>query len=150
MRRIHMFILALAVSLGVAKTASAQDFGLGLMVGEPTGLSAQFALTGADALNGAVGFNILDEGRLYIHLDYIRTLAELASTSSVVIPFYFGIGGFVAADKNASVGARVPFGIQFDFTSAPIHIFAEIAFRLRLIEDIKAGAAGALGFRYFF
>src|SRR5690606_38103506 len=100
MRRILPTLLVLAVSLLAARTAAAQDVGLGLMVGEPSGLSAQFALTDADALNAAVGFSVFDDERLYIHLDYIRVLAELVQTSSVAIPFYIGIGGFVAADDN--------------------------------------------------
>ena len=137
---------------------SGGDLGLGLMVGEPTGVSGQFNVSGpalgiaklGTALNAAVGLDLLDDGDLYVHLDYILLVDNLVSGGSVNLPFYVGLGGFVVAKDNAKAGARVPFGLQLDFKSAPVHLFAEIVLRLKLIDDVDVGVAGALGFRYFF
>lgn len=129
------------------------DFGLGLVVGQPTGLSAQLALGGprlGASLNFAVGIDVLDDDDLYVHADYVVLLLNLLNHSKVDLPLYLGLGGFVIARENARIGARAPIGVQLEFQSTPLHVFVELAMHLTIIEDPDVDLGGALGVRYFF
>jgi hypothetical protein len=156
MRAIAVFV-ALVGILALPTTASADKggkFGLGLAVGDPgSGISAQYKLGGpgkGTALNFMLGLELIDDEDIYFHLDYIVKIAELHRGSSVTIPAYVGIGGYFADRGNDSFGVRAPFGLQFDFNTAPIHIFAELALFLRLVDDVDLDVGGLIGFRYFF
>lgn len=133
------------------------DFGVGLMVGEPTGVSLQLGLGGpmglarvGTALNFAIGLDLLEDNGFYGHVDYIWMLDRLIQGGKVSIPFYVGLGAFVADRGGTALGARMPFGAQLEFQTAPVQIFAEIALRLLLIDDVDLDVGGAIGFRYFF
>jgi len=126
--------------------------GLGLVLGAPTGVSAQVLLGGpgeGTALNFALGLDLLDDQDLYVHVDYAFLVANLISTQSVALPAYVGLGGFYRDKQNASLGARVPFGVQLEFLATPLHIFGEIALQFTLVDDFHTHVVGAIGFRYF-
>lgn len=163
-RRIGWMVAALVVCTLWTRPAFAQDrasgeFGLGLIVGSPTGLSLEYGLTSSSSLHGAIGFEgINDDGRdddFYLHLVWRFYLAELARTADFSLPVYIGVGPYLADignDNNDDIdlGARVPFGIAFAFNSVPIDIFLEIPLYLQIVDDVSLGVGGALGFHYFF
>lgn len=150
-------LIGLACVMAAPATAAADrggKFGLGLAAGDPaSGLTAQYKLGGpgkGSALNFLLGLELIDDEDIYLHIDYVVKLAELHRGSSVTIPAYFGVGGYFADRGNDTFGVRVPFGLQFDFRTAPIHIFAELALFLRLVDDVDLNVGGLIGFRYFF
>lgn len=160
MSRMHAAAAAAVVSiLFTANVARAErpherggNVGLGLVLGEPTGISAQVALGGpgqGTALNFALGLDMFDDEDLYVHLDYVFLVANLISSQSVALPAYVGVGGFFRDKSNASLGARVPFGLQLEFLATPLHIFGEVALQLTLVDDFHTHVVGAFGFRYF-
>lgn len=154
MRAARIAILTLVFSAVMAGSASRAraDFGLGLVVGEPTGLSAQYTFGERNALNFALGLEILDNGnndRLYLHVDYIFMIADLVNTGAFDLPFYIGVGGFFI-NNDATIGARMPFGVEMQFKSVPINIFAELGLRLAIIDNVDLDIVGALGARYYF
>ncbi len=128
------------------------DIGLGLVLGAPTGVSAQVGFGGpgeGTALNLALGLDLLDDQDLYFHVDYAFLVANLVSSHSIALPAYVGIGGFFRDKHNSSLGARVPFGLQLEFLAAPLHIFGEIALQMPIVDDFDLHVVGAIGFRYF-
>ena len=156
MKRI-LLIAAVAAGLSVPSAAFADSggrFGLGIAVGDPSaGLTAQYKLDGpgkGSALNFMLGLELIDDSDVYFHVDYIVKLGVLHRGSSVTIPFYAGLGGYFADRGNDTFGVRAPFGLQFDFRTAPIHLFAELALFLRLVDDVDLNVGGLIGFRYFF
>lgn len=134
-------------------SAQASGFGIGLMVGEPNGLTLKFNLTREQALDFRVGLqfnNVLD-----LQGNYLISPFVLANTGDIILPAYFGIGGrmiFVDAGNNdiLLLGARVPFGLALQFTSAPVEIFAELGFSLFFINDVDVDIDGVVGFHFFF
>ncbi|MBT8495054.1 MAG: hypothetical protein KJO07_18555 [Deltaproteobacteria bacterium] len=150
--RIAVMSLLLTALMSAAAPRARADFGLGLVLGEPTGLSAQYTFGERNALNFALGFEIIDEGDndLYFHIDYIFMIADLVNTGAFDLPFYVGVGGFLIDRNDATIGARMPFGVEMQFKSAPINIFAEIGLSLAIIDDVDLDVFGALGFRYYF
>jgi hypothetical protein len=141
--------VALAAMLALAPGKARGDIGLGLVVGEPTGLSAELGLGGRSSLALAVGLDAFEGSGFYVHLDYLMRLGYLARWSSSSLVPYVGLGGVVKGG-DAHVGARVPFGLSLEFRTAPVQIFGELALRVMVVPDLDVGVGGAIGFRYFF
>jgi hypothetical protein len=119
-----------------------KTFGLGLEVGEPTGLTGKVFLSPRGALDFGVGYIYShyyygDGGHVY--LDYLAHPVSLASTPSFELPFYIGGGlrfwNFDYCDpmpnpdvcyRGSAVGIRIPLGLALDFNNVPLDIFLQL------------------------
>lgn len=139
-------------------------FGMGLVLGEPTGLA--FALRDKEMSNiqAAVGWSFAN-GSLHLTADYTRNLIIFRpdDTPDVRYPLYVGIGGRLKVGNNngdsnknrgeldaASLGVRVPVGCAMLPTEQRIDVFLEVAPVMLLIPSAAFGFDAALGSRIFF
>jgi hypothetical protein len=155
-----------------------KTFGLGIMLGAPTGLSGKYFLGPDTALDFGVGtiYNYRDRRGVHLHLDFLWHPATLAKARPFELPLYFGIGGRLLNgrrcyhwdrhgycdyyyDDYTALGVRAPVGIAFDFNNVPIDIFFELALVLDVLVDyddrydehfLYGDLNGAIGFRYYF
>ena len=150
-----------------------KGFGLGVMVGAPTGLSGKLYL---DRSPMAIQFGLgtyhqthAHDG-LHVHGDVLWHPAVLASTPAFDLPFYVGVGARLLDydeyydhghwhNDESRIGVRVPIGLSFDFRRAPLDLFAELVPVWDLVHDhddfdehhhSHADLTGALGLRYYF
>ncbi len=159
--------LAAALLLGTASSALAEEekgaFGLGLLVGEPTAVSAKLYLTDDQAIAGAVGGAVMRRG-IQVHADYLFHPWILETTDTFVLPAYVGPGLRILSHDRGSglddafhIGPRATVGLLFDFRTVPLDVFVETAGILEYRAssdddhrgvgiDINAGA----GVRYYF
>jgi hypothetical protein len=141
-----------------------KTFGIGLILGSPTGLSAELRLTPRTGLDFALGLDTFDDDDGgYLHLDYLIYFAQLYGTS-VSVPFYVGFGGVLwdhhrgfDNDDDLHLGLRVPFGVAFALHSVPLQFFFELAVRVMVFDedddrydDDEVDLTGGLGFRIYF
>lgn len=170
-------ILAFAAVLaGVCSNASARPrpagrandfeanktFGLGLMIGAPTGLSGKYYIASDRAIDFGVGGIRYYRARdgLHLHIDHLWHPASLVKARAFELPLYVGLGARAflfddgAGDRAMALGARVPFGIAFDFNRVPLDIFFEFAivvdFLLSYHDDFGIDGNGSIGIRYYF
>ena len=144
----YILITILAVfSLGIP----AQDSGLGagIIVGEPTGLSAKSWLSSHDAIDAGVAWSI-SHGWFHIHADYLRHVFELIPVEMGQLPLYFGLGARLGFGNDVIIGARVPVGLDYIFDGTPLDVFIEIVPGLAIIPDTKFDMGGGIGVRYWF
>jgi hypothetical protein len=133
--------------------------GVGLIVGEPTGVSAKYYLADDRAIDLAVGGAIVGRG-IQVHGDYLWHPIILEQKESFALPLFFGVGGRIlnhdgggGDDDHVRFGVRAPVGILFDFTKVPLDAFAELAGVLdyRTKGDAFGLALNAgIGARYYF
>ncbi len=144
---IAVFVAALT---GFSATAAAEDkgaFGLGLIIGEPTGVAGKLYLSDDTAIAGAVGGAVVGKG-VQVHVDYLWHPWVLVNESAFVMPGYVGIGGRLLdhdrSDDNDDfhLGVRFVGGILFDFREIPLDVFIELAF----IADFRSADGGHGGF----
>ncbi|MEZ4368439.1 MAG: hypothetical protein R2939_19495 [Kofleriaceae bacterium] len=139
-----------------------KTFGLGLMLGAPTGLSGKYFLDGDRALDfgvGAIRYYRKRDG-LHLHLDYLFHPVTLVKTEPFWLPLYLGVGGRVfdfdddVDDDGLALGVRAPIGIAFDFNNVPLDAFFELAVVVDFFVDyrdrVNADLNGAIGLRYYF
>ena len=130
---------------------SAQDsgFGVGAIIGEPTGLSAKTWLNTHDAVDAGVAWSI-SNGWLHIHADYLRHTFGLIPVEVGKLPLYFGLGAKIGFGPDISIGARVPVGLAYLFDGTPLDVFIELVPGLEIIPDTKFDINGGIGVRYWF
>ncbi len=133
--------------------------GLGIILGEPTGVTAKLYLKDDQAVQAAVGFAFYGGG-LHMHADYVFHPFILQSKDSFVLPFYIGPGIRVIDYRNGrdtnfvAVGLRGVAGLLFDFKNVPLDAFVEAAVVLEYgFGDGHGGNIAlnaAAGVRYYF
>ena len=157
-------------------TASAQEdktFGLGVMVGFPTGLAGKFHLSESPlALQFGAGayYQVHDNYGRHIHADMLWHPLALSETDSFRIPVYVGAGlrlldyteyqaHDAMYDESVRVGLRIPIGLAFVFNNVPLDIFAELVPVWDFVHEDEmfhdhhhddTDLTGAVGLRYYF
>ncbi len=137
--------------------ARAGDMGIGIIIGEPTGICAVTKLNDFNSLNAALAWSLAGNGSLHLHIDdvFYRTISQ---------PFRFYYGGGIRLllvdfndnnnnhkkDKDAHLGIRFPFGINFPFTPSPFDAFFEVVPILDLLPGSGFDINAAVGVRYYF
>ncbi len=136
--RTAVVIAVLAVLAGVASAepGGGQEkgaFGIGLIIGEPTGISAKLYLKDDQAIQGAIGSAFVGGG-IQVHADYVWHPWILEDRESFTLPVYLGPGvraidynGGRGGDSYLALGVRAVGGLLFDFKNVPLDAFIEVA-----------------------
>lgn len=148
--------LSLSFILLILLTGSvkAQDkgFGVGIMIGQPTGFSGKYWLNQVNALDFGLGFSFAkDDNRIHIHADYLwHSNTSIESTEK--FSFYYGPGIKLRSGKNddAQLGIRGVVGIEWMAATAPIDVFLEVAPVFNFVPGTGFKVDAAFGARYFF
>ncbi|UCH95352.1 MAG: hypothetical protein JSV88_00515, partial [Candidatus Aminicenantes bacterium] len=106
---------------------------IGVVLGEPTGLSYKSWINGTKAIDAAVAWSFTGEGQLHVHMDYLFHHFKLFKLREVKLPFYYGIGGRVKFEEETRMGLRFPVGVFYNLSRHPLAIFFEVAPILDLI-----------------
>jgi hypothetical protein len=142
---VPIFILFFSLSI------QAQDsgFGIGVMAGEPTGLSSKYWMSRATAADFGLAWSV--QNYLHVHADILMHKFDLINVSKGELPVYIGLGArIMLSDPDLSIGVRVPVGLNYHFSSAPFDLFFEIVPILDLTPATEFDFNAAIGFRYFF
>jgi len=131
--------------------AKGGNFGLGIILGEPTGLSCKLWNSRTTALDGAIAWSFGNKNAMHIHIDHLFHNFNLINVSNGSLPVYYGIGGRMRLDEDDNkIGVRIPIGLAYQFADAPLDIFFEIVPLLDLVPSTDFCLNGAIGIRYFF
>lgn len=139
-------LLFLAVS-AAASAAGPGRLGVGIILFDPSGLSAKAWLSRSNALAGGIGWSAEQEHYLHIHADFLFFRHRLAGDRNLDLDFYLGVGGKIIFRDDDSAWFRVPLGVDFLLRKSPLNFFFELVPSFNFSE-IKL--FGAIGFRYLF
>lgn len=170
MRTAVLATLALASLAGIAHAddgaadsgGDRQDkgaFGMGIVLGEPTGICAKLYLADDRAIAAAVGSAFIGGG-IQATADYLFHPYILQKRDAFVVPFYVGPGvraiEYRGSQSHPALGVRVVAGILFDFKNdVPLDAFMEAALVVEEGFGKNGDGAGAAvnagaGVRYYF
>ena len=150
MRKIKYIIVLLSVFFLSNINAQSKGIGLGLIIGEPTGISFKYWTGSTTAFDAALAWSFIDEGAFHIHGDYIFHNMRLISVPEGTLPFYYGIGARIKTANDTKLGVRVPLGLAYLFSNASVDIFIEVVPILDLMPKTDFSINAAIGARYFF
>jgi hypothetical protein len=145
-----LIIISLIILFSSFNYSQNIKIGAGIIAGEPTGLSFKYWLTEKTALDAAFAWSFVDENAFQIQADYLIHNFSLIKISEGKLPFYFGIGGRLKFSNDATFGVRVPLGLAYIFSDAPVDIFVEVVPILDLLPKTDFTLGAAIGGRYFF
>jgi hypothetical protein len=155
-RSILCAIVLAVVATAVAFPAFAQDdktFGIGFIVGEPTGIDAKLFLNNDRALEFAAAWSLSGNNDFHLQGDYLFHRYGLIDTENQdEMPLYFGIGARMILIENVDdvVGIRFPVGLAYMFANYPFDIFFAIVPILDIAPDTDFDLEGAIGARFWF
>lgn len=131
--------------------AQSTGLGLGIILGEPTGISLKYWTDKTTAFDAAVAWSVGKNGGMHFHGDYLWHNFNLINVGNNQLPVYYGIGfTFGAGGDDPRVGVRGVAGLAYLVTSIPLDIFLELVPVFELSPSTGLGFNGAIGVRYFF
>jgi hypothetical protein len=135
-------------------------FGMGVIIGEPTGLSGKYWLGGNRALDFAFGASFFTDYRLHgMYLFHVDAFGHQR------VPLHYGLGvsfaggagkivrigrGTETRSEKYGLGPRGTVGISYLVPSAPFDLFTEIGAVLFVVPSAVLALDLSLGARYYF
>ncbi len=156
---------------GQKKFEANKKFGIGLELGEPSGLNGKLFLSPDTAIDFGLGYiygHYYAGDGIHLYADYLWHPFTLTSAEPFELPFYVGIGGRFwdfdygcnrfredCAYNASAFGVRVPIGIAFDFNNIPLDIFIQLVptfdfYRGHRDRNLHLGVDFSVGFRFWF
>jgi hypothetical protein len=143
---------------GAGRGGDKGTLGVGIVIGEPTGVCARLYLKDDQAIQGAVGAAFIGGG-FQLHADYAFHPYILQTRESFVLATYVGPGARIVQYSSGrdtsyfALGLRAVGGLLFDFKN-PLDAFFEIAgvveYGFAEAEGFGASFNAGAGVRYYF
>jgi hypothetical protein len=141
-----------------------KSFGLGLVLGAPSGITGKYMLTGDQGIQASIGFgfspryrnntNLVLVSDVVVAVDYLWTPIHLVDVEPIDVNLYIGGGAIVGVWENgffgASVGARLPLGVSVPFKAIPLELYLELVPTLVVFPPLALGVGAGLGGRWYF
>ncbi len=154
---------------------SLSPFGLGIVLGSPSGISGKYWLSEKHAVDAAIAFSW--DNFFILYSDYLfhfpnaflhhATTSRSATESEFLTHLtpYVGVGGVLFFSSNQTsthsgtlgnpnanfgLGVRVPLGLEWTASSIPLGVYFELAPGLGLAPRTFAFLQGGLGARWYF
>lgn len=146
---ISLFVF-IALSTTQVNAQSQGEKAIGLMIGDPTGVTFKSWTSSKNAIDVGAAWSLENNGGISLHADYLWH--SWFDVEKGDFAFYYGVGARVRLIENndSSIGVRVPLGVNYLFTEVPLGFFVEIAPIVDLIPNTDANGDGVLGIRYYF
>jgi hypothetical protein len=153
---VRLVVVLLLVTV-LAAAAQVRDFGLGLIVGEPTGLSAKWNFSPPHAVDFHLAWSF--SGGIAAGADWLIHMGWLG------YPWrpYLGVGGRMAVHEGKKddedgepgegevhVSGRGLVGIEYLFLEGHLGVAAEIGLGLDFVPAVGFDLSGGLAIRYYF
>jgi hypothetical protein len=158
-RKILIAFAVVCICIGIAAASHPQGLGLGLMGGNPSGLSLKVWTSRHVALDAGLGYSLWYGQALSFHGDVLWHSRSLVQSADGYLPLYIGLGARVVMANapdypDTRIGVRIPLGLEYVFSSVPIGLFLEVVptFDLAGVPPSRGlfGQQGSIGFRYYF
>jgi hypothetical protein len=153
-------ILAMfAALLPATAHGRAQGLGVGVVLGEPVGLTVAYRPNERQSVQLMQGWSF-GQKRMHMGLDYMHSVTEITSDDTLGLryPVNVGIGlrgrlfgsGTVAAAERGSFGLRFPLSVGVEPDVFPLEVYFEMAPVWVVAPISHGGFDGGIGARVFF
>jgi len=156
MRKTALIVVALMALAGWSYAQGqheAGNTGIGLIFGEPSGVSLKVWTGPKIAFDGAAAWSFVNGGSFQVHGDILFHSFGIFNIERGKAAIYYGFGGRfkTATDtEKARFSFRVPLGISYEFEGVSIELFFEVVPMLDIVPSTEASVGGGIGFRYYF
>jgi hypothetical protein len=158
----HVLLAALiSASFGAFTVANGQSsqhpyqegrpFGLGVIVGDPTGITAEKWLGHRTAFDFAAEWSLDGDDSVALAGDHLWYDFGITGTRHHAFALHYGLGAraLLRDARDDRVGVRLPIGLTYFAGDGRVGIFAQVAPLLDVAPDTDVGVQGGVGARYF-
>lgn len=148
-------LFALLASLLILDTARA-DAALGVVIGDPTGVSGRLGLDSQHSLEGALAYSSSHYEGLHVHATYLWDRARSFATSQGPLELYYGLGARLISinkgkyDGDTALGVRSPLGLLYNFHNPNVEVFGELSLALDVVPKTDVDLDVGIGVRIRF
>lgn len=152
--RTRTFIATLVVVLGLVGGAFAQanlesrdEVGLGIVLGEPSGLHGTFYWGQKQAVDVTAAWSFHDWLMLAGDMQFYNYIPNLPHEWR----WFYGVGAYIAVPSNdqGNFGVRIPLGLKYHFPHSPVDVYGEIVPALKLVPETEALLQGGIGITFW-
>lgn len=130
---------------------STWSFGLGVMLGNPTGVNGKHWLSDDRAIDGGFGISLGRHSEASLHSDYLlHSKGAFIFNDKTPLDLYYGIGGRMEFSDSIELGVRVPVGLAHELNGGASDVFAEVAPILDFVGKNGLELHLLFGARYYF
>ena len=143
----------------IGLSAQADDVGLGVVLGSPTGFTGKWTLSKENAIDGVLAWDFRDD-YFHVHGDYLWLKNAGLRVDKVNLDWYFGVGArlnltdhfraYHDHKDDFQLGVRGPIGIGYTFQKSNIELFGELALVVDIVQSTDAELDGGIGVRFHF
>lgn len=132
-----------------------KQFGLGVYLGEPTGVTGKFYFAEKISFQGIGSWSFYDEGVTLVG-DVLFDVYDLSQgNSDYSLPVYVGVGAKLAlnnknSNDDSTFGAHFPVGIAWHSMNVPIEIAFELTPGMDVSPATEFDMGGGIAFRFYF
>jgi hypothetical protein len=151
-------ILFFLITFCMCSVLIPNQFGAGIILGAPTGLSFKYWQYRRSAFDFAVAWNFSDD-YFHIHGDYlIHFPFDVEEVAKDALYWYFGGGVRIRVkgeresgdESSNNLGIRGVMGLDYIHPEVPVDFFIELAPVMEIISSTGLELEGGIGVRYNF
>lgn len=145
--RFILVILLVFISL----PSLADRKGLGVSIGNPTGLNGKYWLDNKTAVDGGMAYSLGKNSNFSLHSDYLlHNEGAFFFNDDHPLDLYYGLGGRFEFADDIEVGVRIPVGLAHTIENGSADIFGEIAPIVDFVSKTGLEIHLLFGGRYYF
>ena len=135
----------------LAPNDAGRSFGLGVVLGDPTGVTGETWLARRRAFDFAAAWSMDEEDSMDLTADHLWYDFGAVGEGRHALAAHYGIGGRLGLRDRAEdrVGARIPVGLTYFADEGRVGIYLQVAPVVDLAPDTELDFQAGLGARYF-
>lgn len=140
----RLLVAGLLIAAGQVRAGEPKGLGLGLVVGDPSGLTGKLFLSPTHAIDAGLGL----DGDVDFYVDYLwHGWKAFPQPEKGRLAAYLGLGPSLINDV---VALRTVGGASYFVAGPPVEVFAELVPSFRLNSRGGITLEGGIGARYYF
>ena len=149
MKKILSLLAVLLLSLNLFSQHS--EFGMGLILGNPTAVSVKLWTGEKTALDASFGYHFGKANHLYLNTDLLIHPWSFRQEEDIIL-IYLGPGAGLGFISDLSLTVRSPLGAALFLNDLPLELFAEIVPTLQLVgaNGVQFWPDAYMGIRWYF
>ncbi len=141
-----------AAAMGsLAPPEAGREFGLGLVVGEPTGITGEKWLSHRTSVDFGAAWSMDGHDSMDLVADHLWYDHDALDDDPRRFALHYGLGGRLRIEEDGAdrIGPRFPLGVTYFADGGRVGIFLQVAPVLDLAPDTDLDVQAGLGARYF-
>lgn len=148
-------LIFITLLLSSSQVFANNEFALGLILGNPTGLSGRVGIEDSKSIDFALA-STSGSRNWHLHGTYLIENIKTFQTELAPLNVFYGVGARMTSFENdrkedkTSLGVRLAVGIKMDLPTPSSEVFGEVAPVIDLTPDVDVDFDVGIGFRFRF